>query len=146
MTVHENLILGAFNKRARQKLDENLEIVYSIFPRLKERASQKAGTMSGGEQQMLAIGRALMTDSKLLMLDEPSTSLAPMLVKNIFDALRKLMETKKESAILLVEQRTVQAAQLSDRGYILSNGRIVYEGDIKDAFATKSFLRKYMGM
>ncbi|MEM0349792.1 MAG: ABC transporter ATP-binding protein [Candidatus Caldarchaeum sp.] len=146
MTVHENLILGAFNKRARQKLDESLEIVYSIFPKLKERASQKAGTMSGGEQQMLAIGRALMTDSKLLLLDEPSTGLAPLLVKTIFDALRRLMETKNELSILLVEQRTLQAAQLSDRGYVLSNGRIVYEGDIKDAVSSKAFLRKYMGM
>ncbi|MDJ0271116.1 MAG: ABC transporter ATP-binding protein [Candidatus Caldarchaeum sp.] len=146
MTVHENLILGAFNKRARQKLDENLEIVYSIFPKLKERASQKAGTMSGGEQQMLAIGRALMTDSKLLLLDEPSTGLAPLLVKTIFQAMRKLMETKKELSILLVEQRTVQSAQLSDRGYVLSNGRIVYEGDIKEAVYSKSFLRRYMGM
>ncbi|BAJ50095.1 branched-chain amino acid ABC transporter ATP-binding protein [Candidatus Caldarchaeum subterraneum] len=146
MTVHENLLLGAFNKRARQKLDENLEMVYSIFPKLKERASQKAGTMSGGEQQMLAIGRALMTDSKLLLLDEPSTGLAPLLVKTIFQALRKLMETKRELSILLVEQRTVQAAQLSDRGYVLSNGRIVYEGDIKEAVYSRTFLRKYMGM
>ncbi|MEM2985742.1 MAG: ATP-binding cassette domain-containing protein, partial [Candidatus Caldarchaeum sp.] len=133
-------------KRPRQKLDENLEIVYSIFPKLKERASQKAGTMSGGEQQMLAIGRALMTDSKLLLLDEPSTGLAPLLVKTIFQAMRKLMETKKELSILLVEQRTVQSAQLSDRGYVLSNGRIVYEGDIKEAVYSKSFLRRYMGM
>ncbi|MCS7133251.1 MAG: ABC transporter ATP-binding protein [Candidatus Caldarchaeum sp.] len=146
MTVRENLLLGAFTKRARKKLNENLELVYSIFPKLKERQFQKAGTMSGGEQQMLAIGRALMTDSKLLLLDEPSTGLAPLLVKNIFEGLRRIMETKSELAILLVEQRTVQAAELSDRGYILSNGRVVFDGDIKEGLATQAFIRKYMGM
>ncbi|MCX8201124.1 MAG: ABC transporter ATP-binding protein [Candidatus Caldarchaeum sp.] len=146
MTVKENLLLGAFTKRARQKLEENLALVYSIFPKLKERQYQKAGTMSGGEQQMLAIGRALMTDSKLLLLDEPSTGLAPLLVKNIFEGLRQIMKNKPELAILLVEQRTVQAAQLSDRGYILSNGRVVFDGDIREGLTTQAFVKKYLGM
>lgn len=146
MTVRENLLLGAFNKRARKKLDENLELVFKIFPKLKQRQVQRAGTMSGGEQQMLAIGRALMTDSKLLLLDEPSTGLAPLLVKNIFEGLRELMETKSEMSILLVEQRTAQAAALSDRGYILSNGRVVFEGNIEEGLKTHAFVKKYLGM
>lgn len=146
MTVKENLQMGAFNKGARKKIDENLELVYSIFPRLRERESQKAGSMSGGEQQMLAIGRALMTDARLLLLDEPSTGLAPLMVKNIFTGLRRLMETKTELSILLVEQRIAQAAELSDRGYILSNGHVVYEGDIKQGTATQAFVKKYLGI
>ncbi|MEM4345509.1 MAG: ABC transporter ATP-binding protein [Candidatus Caldarchaeum sp.] len=146
MTVRENLLLGAFNKRARRKLDENLALVFSIFPKLRERQLQRAGTMSGGEQQMLAIGRALMTDSKLLLLDEPSTGLSPLLVKNIFEGLRELMENKSEMSILLVEQRTVQAADLSDRGYILSNGRVVFEGDIEGGLNAQAFVKKYLGM
>ncbi|MEM0440048.1 MAG: ABC transporter ATP-binding protein [Candidatus Caldarchaeum sp.] len=146
MTVRENLLLGAFNKRARKKLEENLELVFKIFPKLKQRQVQRAGTMSGGEQQMLAIGRALMTDSKLLLLDEPSTGLAPLLVKNIFEGLRELMETKSEMSILLVEQRTAQAAALSDRGYILSNGRVVFEGNIEEGLKTQAFVKKYLGM
>ncbi|MEM1947128.1 MAG: ABC transporter ATP-binding protein [Candidatus Caldarchaeum sp.] len=146
MTVRENLLLGAFNKRARKKLEENLELVFKIFPKLKQRQVQRAGTMSGGEQQMLAIGRALMTDSKLLLLDEPSTGLAPLLVKNIFEGLRELMETKSEMSILLVEQRTAQAAALSDRGYILSNGRVVFEGNIEEGLKTHAFVKKYLGM
>ncbi|MEM1943285.1 MAG: ABC transporter ATP-binding protein [Candidatus Caldarchaeum sp.] len=146
MTVKENLLLGAFHARARKKVHENLELVYSIFPKLKEREFQKAGTMSGGEQQMLAIGRALMTDAKLLLLDEPSTGLAPLLVKNIFTGLRRIMENKKELSILLVEQRTVQAAELCDRGYILTNGRIVFDGDIREGLSKQAFVRKYLGM
>jgi len=146
MTVRENLLLGAFNKRARKKFEENLELVFKIFPKLKQRQVQRAGTMSGGEQQMLAIGRALMTDSKLLLLDEPSTGLAPLLVKNIFEGLRELMETKSEMSILLVEQRTAQAAALSDRGYILSNGRVVFEGNIEEGLKTHAFVKKYLGM
>ncbi len=146
MTVKENLLLGAFNKHARKNFNENLELVYKIFPRLKERENQKAGTMSGGEQQMLAIGRALMTGARVLMLDEPSTGLAPLLVKSIFDGLRQLMETKQELSILLVEQRAIQAVELCDRGYILSNGRIVYEGDIREAVTSGSFMRKYLGV
>jgi len=146
MTVMENLLLGAFTKRARQKLDENLEVVFELFPRLKERKNQKAGTMSGGEQQMLAIGRALMSDAKLLMLDEPSTGLAPILVENIFNAFKKLMEIKNGMSILLVEQRVDQAIRLAVNCYLMANGRITFSGNIIEDVQSVDFLRKYLGV
>jgi len=146
MTVRENLLLGAFNKRARKKLEENMELVLDIFPRLRERQNQKAGTMSGGEQQMLAIGRALMADAKLLLLDEPSTGLAPIMVKAIYNGLKRLMEVKQGFSILLVEQRVKDATEFAQKGYIMANGRIVFEGDIAGDVRSSEFMHKYLGV
>ena len=111
MTVQENLELGAYVKRARQNADENLDFVFTLFPRLKERRNQKAGTLSGGEQQMLAIGRALMSSPKLLILDEPSTGLAPILIEELFRSLDALRERKQQLTIILVEQRVPLASR-----------------------------------
>ena len=146
MTVRENLMLGAFNKRARNKLEENLELVLDIFPRLRERQNQKAGTMSGGEQQMLAIGRALMADAKLLLLDEPSTGLAPIMVRAIYNGLKRLIEVRQGFSILLVEQRVKDATEFARRGYIIANGRIVFEGDIASDVRSSEFMHRYLGV
>jgi branched-chain amino acid transport system ATP-binding protein len=146
MTVRENLMLGAFNKRARKKLEENLELVLDIFPRLRERQNQKAGTMSGGEQQMLAIGRALMADAKLLLLDEPSTGLAPIMVRAIYNGLKRLIELRQGFSILLVEQRVKDATEFAHRGYIIANGRIVFKGDIAGDVRSSEFMHRYLGV
>jgi len=146
MTVEENLMLGAFCKRARKRIEENLMLVYSIFPKLKERAKQKAGSMSGGEQQMLAIGRALMSDPEIILLDEPSAGLSPLYVKILFESLRRLMDMKETLGILIVEQRLTQVDQLCERGYILTNGRITYHGEIKASSHILEFFRKYLGV
>jgi len=146
MTVRENLMLGAFNKRARKKLEENMELVLDIFPRLRERQNQKAGTMSGGEQQMLAIGRALMADAKLLLLDEPSTGLAPIMVRAIYNGLKRLIEVRQGFSILLVEQRVKDATEFARRGYIIANGRIVFEGDIASDVRSSEFMHRYLGV
>ncbi len=127
MTVLENLDMGAFSPRAREFKKGSLEEVYTLFPRLQERKSQLARTLSGGEQQMLAIGRGLMAKPKLLMLDEPSLGLAPILVKEIFEVISRI--NKMGTTILLVEQDVQVSLQLSHRGYVLENGRIVMEGE-----------------
>jgi len=123
LTVEENLILGSYNKIARAGRASKLEEVYSLFPRLIERRTQNAGLMSGGEQQMLAIGRALMARPKLLLLDEPSLGLAPKIVQLVFSAIRQIAESK--TTILLVEQNTHAALSVADRGYVISHGSIV---------------------
>ena len=144
MTVAENLDLGAYAMAARPERDTSLAWVHEIFPRLAERHSQEAGTLSGGEQQMLAIGRALMSKPKLLLLDEPSLGLAPIIVQSIFEVLAEINEAGV--SILLVEQNAVEALDLAGRGYVLEEGRIVGE-DAADALLNDQRLRKaYLGM
>ncbi|MCO7176729.1 ABC transporter ATP-binding protein [Sporolactobacillus kofuensis] len=126
LTVRENLQIGAFSVKDKSVIAHRLERVFTYFPRLKERLNQKGGTMSGGEQQMLAIGRALMMKPKLLMLDEPSMGLAPIIVEQIFDIIKEM--NKEGMTILLVEQNAFQALQIADRGYVIQTGQIVLEG------------------
>ena len=123
MSVHENLEMGAFSRRDKVAIQTDCERVYGLFPRLKERESQKAGTLSGGEQQMLAIGRALMSEPKVLLLDEPSMGLAPILVEQIFDIIREI--NSQGTTVLLVEQNALMALAIANRGYILQTGEIV---------------------
>ena len=143
MTVKENLELGAYIRKDKNALKSDYEQVYTYFPRLKERMNQLSGTLSGGEQQMLAIGRAMMSRPKLLLLDEPSMGLAPLLVKEIF----KIVETiKKEgTTILLVEQNANQALQVADRAYVLETGKIINEGAAQALLLDDSVKRAYLG-
>lgn len=142
LTVMENLELGAFGRKARKDKDRNLERVFSIFPRLKERQRQRAGTLSGGERQMLAIGRALMSNPRLLLLDEPSFGLAPLLVEQIF---RMITEINKQGvAVLLVEQNVRAALELTQRAYVIENGRIVGEGCGEALLSFESIRRAYL--
>ena len=144
MTVVENLEMGASNKRARSKLTDNLERVYEMFPRLKERHSQKAGTMSGGEQQMLAVARGIMADPKVLMIDELSLGLAPVLVLALFESLRQLRELG--ITILLVEQNVQMALAVSDYGYVLSEGKVHLEGPARQLIKDKHVRAAYLGL
>lgn len=144
LTVKENLLMGAYIKRAREKLDETLEWVYEIFPILKERSKQKAGTLSGGEQQMLAIGRSLMSRPKLLMLDEPSLGLAPILVTKVFEIVERLRS--EGVTILLVEQNVRHALELADMAYVLETGRIIMEGKAKELLHDDYIKKAYLGM
>ncbi len=144
MTVLENLELGAFPKRARRVRHETLAFVMELFPRLRERQRQLARTLSGGEQQMLAIGRGLMARPLLLMLDEPSLGLAPLLVAELFDCLRRIHAN--HVTILLVEQNVHQALELADRGYILENGRTVRSGTAAELLADGAIREAYLGM
>ena len=141
LTVEENLFLGAYSKT---KVDrEILTWVYDLFPRLKERKAQLAGTLSGGEQQMLAIGRALMSEPEFLLLDEPSLGIAPILVKAIFSQIRKIAETGV--TVLLVEQNARAALKLADRGYVLEVGKIVYSGTSEELLSSKRIQEAYLG-
>jgi branched-chain amino acid transport system ATP-binding protein len=126
MSVEENLELGAFTPRARKEKDQTLRWVYQLFPRLEERKKQRAGTLSGGERQMLAIGRALMSQPRLLLLDEPSFGLAPLIVEQIFAMITEI--NRQGVAVLLVEQNVRAALELAQRAYVIENGRIVGEG------------------
>ena len=142
MTVEENLAMGAFT-RPTSEIDSGIENVYERFPRLKERRKQIAGTLSGGEQQMLAMGRALMSSPKLLMLDEPSMGLAPLLVEQIFDIIRELH--KAGTTILLVEQNAQMALSVADRGYVLETGKIVATGTGADLLNDDAVKKAYLG-
>ncbi len=142
LTVRENLEMGAYTKDG-SALDKDLDMVYEYFPRLKERYKQIAGTLSGGEQQMLAMGRALMSHPKILMLDEPSMGLAPILVDQIFDIIKKLHE--KGKTILLVEQNAQMALSVADRGYVLETGRIVTTGTGKELLHNDMVRKAYLG-
>ena len=141
MTVEENLEMGAFTRSGTAA--EDMEQVYTFFPRLKERRRQIAGTLSGGEQQMLAMGRALMSRPKLLMLDEPSMGLAPILVEQIFDIIRDLHQAG--TTILLVEQNAQAALSVADRGYVLETGRIVTSGTGKELLTSPAIKKAYLG-
>ena len=143
MTVAENLAMGAYFRKDKKAIAEDLERVYARFPRLKERAKQLAGTLSGGEQQMLAMGRALMSHPKLLMLDEPSMGLAPLLVEQIFDIIRQLHADG--TTILLVEQNAQAALAVADRGYVLETGRIVTEGTGTALLESDTIRKAYLG-
>jgi branched-chain amino acid transport system ATP-binding protein len=145
MSVRENLELGAFTSRARKYLDDSLIWVYNIFPILKKREKQLAGTLSGGEQQMLAIARALMSRPKLLLIDEPSLGLAPLIAERTFEVIRTL-HIEHEMTILLVEQKVIKGLELSDRAYVLENGRIVAEGDAKEIRENKLIKTAYLGI
>jgi branched-chain amino acid transport system ATP-binding protein len=144
LTVLENLELGSYSKRARGRRRESLERVFALFPRLAERTRQAAGTMSGGEQQMLAIGRALMALPALLMLDEPSLGLAPKVVQEIFRIMGDI--NGMGTTIMLVEQNTRQALALARRGYVLENGSVVLEGTGADLLGNEHVKRAYLGM
>ena len=143
MSVLENLELGAFVAKARRVKDQSLEWVYEIFPRLEERKDQRAGTLSGGERQMLAIGRALMSKPRLLLLDEPSFGLAPLLVEHIFEMIREI--NGQGVTVLLVEQNVRAALELADRAYVIENGRVVGQGVHEDLLSFESVRSAYLG-
>jgi len=146
MPVKENLLLGAyvqFKRGEKQDVVRYLEHVYGLFPVLKQREHQLAGTLSGGEQQMLAMGRALMSRPKLVMLDEPSMGLAPLMVKEIFNIIKRIRD--EGNTVLLVEQNARSALKIANRGYVLETGRIILEGEAEDLLANKDVQRAYLG-
>ncbi len=144
MTVLENLELGAFNEKARKAKDQNLKTVYSLFPVLQERMDQLAGTLSGGEQQMVAIGRGLMALPQLLMLDEPSLGLAPLLVRQVFETVKAI--NAQGITVLLVEQNVFHSLSTAARGYVLENGSVVLEGNGKDLLSNPQVKEAYLGI
>ena len=144
MTVEDNLKLGAFAKTARGDSAKNLEFVYELFPRMKERRSQLAGTMSGGEQQMCAIGRAIMSGPKLLLMDEPSAGLAPVVVQQVFSLVRRIRE--EGYTVLIVEQNVQQVLQVVDRAYLLEAGQLIDSGKSEDLLESESVRKAYMGL
>lgn len=144
LTVMENLQLATFARKDPKGVAEDLERVFAIFPRLKERENQKAGTMSGGEQQMLAVGRAFMSGRKIMLLDEPSMGLAPLLMKSVFDSMKEI-NRKEGTTILVVEQNARMALQFSGRGYVLENGRLVLEGRSDSLLADPLVKKAYLG-
>jgi branched-chain amino acid transport system ATP-binding protein len=144
MTVLENLELGAYSKEARRARAKTLELVFAMLPRLQERQSQLAGSLSGGEQQMLAIGRGMMSLPRLLMLDEPSLGLAPLLVRQILDTVKEA--NARGTTVLLVEQNVQHSLKLAHRGYVLENGRIVLEGKGEDLLVNPHLKKAYLGM
>ncbi len=143
MTVRENLEMGAYLLKSRSMIQNNFEFVYSLFPRLKEREKQLAGTLSGGEQQMLAIGRALISNARLLLLDEPSMGLAPLLVQEIFEVLKKINEEKR--TLLLVEQNANMAFSIAHRVYVMETGKIVLSGLTEEIVNNEMVKKAYLG-
>jgi branched-chain amino acid transport system ATP-binding protein len=143
MSVLENLELGAFQRADRHTFREDLERVYTLFPRLNERKNQKAGTLSGGEQQMVAIGRALMARPKLLMLDEPSMGLAPIFVERIFEIVKEI--NSQGTPILLVEQNALMALDVASRGYVMETGKIALHGDARELRSNEQVRKTYLG-
>lgn len=143
LTVMENLRLATFARRDRRAISQDLDRVFSIFPRVKERLNQKAGTLSGGEQQMLAVGRAFMSGRKIMLLDEPSMGLAPLLMMSVFDSLKEI--NQEGTTILLVEQNARMALQFAGRGYVLENGRLVLDGRSEELLANPQVKKAYLG-
>ncbi len=143
LTVWENLMLAAYARKDREQLKRDLDMVFDLFPRLKERRDQKAGTMSGGEQQMLAVARALISGRRLMLLDEPSMGLAPLLMQEMFKALREI--NKEGTTILLVEQNAHMALQFAQRGYVLETGNLVLEGPTQELLANPKVKEAYLG-
>jgi branched-chain amino acid transport system ATP-binding protein len=144
LTVLENLQMGSFIRRAKRRRRQTLDQVFALFPRLAERRTQYAGTLSGGEQQMLAVGRALMALPKLLMLDEPSLGLAPLIVADIFQVVREI--SQDGTTVLIVEQNAVQTLKMADRGYVLENGQIALSGTGSELLADKRIRTAYLGL
>jgi len=146
LSVEENLLLGAFRPKARAKIKSNLDFCYEAFPRLAERRKQLAGSMSGGEQQMLALGRALMLDPKILLVDEPSVGLAPILVSRTIDKIKELKD-RYQLTVLMAEQNFSQALRIADRGYVIVHGKIAFEGRSADELNNNDLIRKfYLGL
>jgi branched-chain amino acid transport system ATP-binding protein len=143
LTVTENLQLACFARKDKDQIKEDIQRVFSIFPRLEERQTQKAGTLSGGEQQMLAVGRAYMSGRKVMLLDEPSMGLAPLLMMSMFDALKEI--NKEGTTILLVEQNARLALQFAQRGYVLENGNLVLEGPSQELLEDPDVKKAYLG-
>ena len=144
MSVKDNLVVGAYNSRAGQHMTATLKEVYDLLPKLQERESQMAMTLSGGEQQMVAIGRGLMARPKLMMLDEPSLGLAPILIKDIFQTVRKVAD--QGTTVLIVEQDVKHSLSLSDRGYVLEHGRIAMEGPANELLDDPHIKTAYLGL
>jgi branched-chain amino acid transport system ATP-binding protein len=146
LTVEENLLLGAFRKKARSAINENLAFCFECFPRLAERRTQLAGSMSGGEQQMLALGRALMLSPRILLIDEPSVGLAPVLVSRTIDKIKELKE-RYSLTVLMAEQNFTQALRIADRGYVIVHGKIEFEGKSAHDLNNNDLIRKfYLGL
>ena len=143
MSVQENLEMGAFTRKDKAGVEKDFEIVYNRFPRLKERRKQQAGTLSGGEQQMLAMGRALMSRPKLLLLDEPSMGLAPLLIKEIFSIIEDI--NREGTTVLLVEQNANMALSIAHRAYVMETGRITLQGAAKELAASEDVRKAYLG-
>ena len=146
LTVEENMMLGAFRPKARAQIKTNLDFCFEAFPRLAERRSQLAGSMSGGEQQMLALARALMLAPRILLIDEPSVGLAPILVNRTIDKIKELKETF-QLTVLMAEQNFTQAIRIADRGYVIVHGKIAFEGGSADALNNNDLIKKfYLGL
>lgn len=143
LSVYENLKLGAYTRKDRSNIDKELQSIYERFPRLAERKNQLAGTLSGGEQQMLAMGRALMSKPSIVLMDEPSMGLSPILVNEIFDIIESI--SKSGTTVLLVEQNAKKALSIADRAYVLETGKVVLEGDAKDLLENDSIKKAYLG-
>jgi len=142
LTVTENLLLGAFRPKARAAIQKNLDFCFETFPRLKERAKQLAGSMSGGEQQMLALARALMSEPRILLIDEPSVGLAPLLVQRTIDKIKELKEGFNLT-VLMAEQNFTQAVRIADRGYVIVHGKIAFQGDSAEALHNNELIREF---
>ena len=143
LSVYQNLKMGAYTRKDKQEIEETLKTVYKRFPRLEERKNQLAGTLSGGEQQMLAMGRALMSHPRIILMDEPSMGLSPIFVNEIFDIIKEVSATG--TTVLLVEQNAKKALSISDRGYVLETGKIVLEGNSEDLLNNDSIKKAYLG-
>ena len=143
LTVYQNLRMGAYTRKDREEITRSLQMVYQRFPRLEERKNQMAGTLSGGEQQMLAMGRALMSNPRLIVMDEPSMGLSPIFVNEIFDIIQKV--SAGGTTVLLVEQNAKKALSIADRAYVLETGSIVLSGNAKDLLNDDSIKKAYLG-